>query len=135
MRGVAARVTPPLRASRSSVPGEHTDVRTARTTKEDQLSLRLEQFKAVYQHSPETGVPPETRSIGFWNAVRSGLAFTIYAHGQCDERRFRRATPMLEAGWAIALIVGAFSLIAASAFRYDGDLATQDGVGHDYFPA
>jgi hypothetical protein len=28
-----------------------------------------------------------------------------------------------------------FSLIAASAFRYDGDLATQDGVGHDYFPA
>jgi GNAT superfamily N-acetyltransferase len=40
--------------------------------------------------------PPGTRSIGFWNALRSGLAFTFLRMDNATSRRFRRAAPIVE---------------------------------------
>jgi GNAT superfamily N-acetyltransferase len=40
--------------------------------------------------------PPGTRSIGFWNALRSGLAFTFMRMDSATTQRFRRAAPMVE---------------------------------------
>ena len=39
--------------------------------------------------------PPGTRSIGFWNALRSGLAFTFLRMDNATRRRFSRATPIV----------------------------------------
>jgi GNAT superfamily N-acetyltransferase len=39
--------------------------------------------------------PPGTRSIGFWNALRSGLAFTFLRMDNATRRRFGRATPIV----------------------------------------
>jgi GNAT superfamily N-acetyltransferase len=40
--------------------------------------------------------PPGTRSIGFWNALGSGLAFTFLRMDNATSRRFRRAAPIVE---------------------------------------
>jgi GNAT superfamily N-acetyltransferase len=40
--------------------------------------------------------PPGTRSIGFWNALHSGLAFTFLRMDSATSRRFRRAAPIVE---------------------------------------
>jgi hypothetical protein len=40
--------------------------------------------------------PPGTRSIDFWNALRSGLAFTFLRMDNPTSRRFRRAAPVVE---------------------------------------
>ena len=40
--------------------------------------------------------PPATRSIGFWNALRSGLAVTFLQMDAATRRRFARATPIVE---------------------------------------
>jgi GNAT superfamily N-acetyltransferase len=37
--------------------------------------------------------PPGTRSIGFWNAMRSGLAFSFLRMDSATRRRFSRTTP------------------------------------------
>lgn len=39
--------------------------------------------------------PPGTRSIGIWNALRSGLAFTFMRMDNATSRRFRRAAPVV----------------------------------------
>jgi GNAT superfamily N-acetyltransferase len=39
--------------------------------------------------------PPGTRSIGFWNAVRSGLAFTFLRLDDATRRRFSLTTPIV----------------------------------------
>ena len=39
--------------------------------------------------------PPGTRSIGFWNAVRSGLAFTFLRMDNATRRRFSRTAPIV----------------------------------------
>jgi GNAT superfamily N-acetyltransferase len=39
--------------------------------------------------------PPGTRSMGFWNALRSGLAFTFVRMDIATRRRFGHATPMI----------------------------------------
>jgi GNAT superfamily N-acetyltransferase len=39
--------------------------------------------------------PPRTRSIGFWNALRSGLAFTFLQMDNATRRRFSRAAPLV----------------------------------------
>ena len=39
--------------------------------------------------------PPGTRSIGFWNAVRSGLAFSFLRMDRATGRRFSRTTPII----------------------------------------
>jgi GNAT superfamily N-acetyltransferase len=39
--------------------------------------------------------PPGTRSIGFWNAVRSGLASTFLQMDGATRRRFNRTTPIV----------------------------------------
>jgi GNAT superfamily N-acetyltransferase len=40
--------------------------------------------------------PPGTRSIGFWNALRSGLAFTFLRMDNATRRRFSRTAPVVE---------------------------------------
>ena len=40
--------------------------------------------------------PPGTRSIGFWNALRSGLASSFLRMDNATSLRFRRATPIVE---------------------------------------
>ena len=40
--------------------------------------------------------PPGTRSIGFWNALRSGLASTFLRMDTATRRRFGRAAPIVE---------------------------------------
>ena len=40
--------------------------------------------------------PPGTRSIGFWNALRSGLASTFLRMDTATRRRFARAAPVVE---------------------------------------
>jgi GNAT superfamily N-acetyltransferase len=40
--------------------------------------------------------PPGTRSIGFWNALRSGLVSTFLRMDIATRRRFGRATPIVE---------------------------------------
>jgi GNAT superfamily N-acetyltransferase len=40
--------------------------------------------------------PPGTRSIGFWDALRSGLAFTFMRMDGATTQRFRRAASMVE---------------------------------------
>jgi len=40
--------------------------------------------------------PPGTRSIGFWNALRSGLVLTFLRMDIATRRRFGRATPIVE---------------------------------------
>jgi GNAT superfamily N-acetyltransferase len=40
--------------------------------------------------------PPGTRSIGTWNALRSGLAFTFLRMERATRRRFGRAAPIVE---------------------------------------
>jgi GNAT superfamily N-acetyltransferase len=40
--------------------------------------------------------PPGTRSIGFWNAMRSGLVLTFLRMDVATRRRFDRATPIIE---------------------------------------
>lgn len=40
--------------------------------------------------------PPETRSIGFWNALRSGLAFTFLRMDNATRRRFSRVAAVVE---------------------------------------
>ena len=40
--------------------------------------------------------PPGTRSIGTWNALRSGLAFTFLRMDSATRRRFGRAAPIVE---------------------------------------
>jgi GNAT superfamily N-acetyltransferase len=40
--------------------------------------------------------PPGTRSIGTWNALRSGLAFTFLWMDSATRRRFGRAAPIVE---------------------------------------
>jgi len=39
--------------------------------------------------------PPGTRSIGFWNAMRSGLAFTFLRMDNAARRRFGHAAPIV----------------------------------------
>jgi ribosomal protein S18 acetylase RimI-like enzyme len=39
--------------------------------------------------------PPGTRSIGFWNALRSGLAFSFLRMDGATRRRFSRTTPII----------------------------------------
>jgi len=39
--------------------------------------------------------PPGTRSIGFWNALRSGLAFTFLRMDKATRRRFGRTAPIV----------------------------------------
>jgi GNAT superfamily N-acetyltransferase len=39
--------------------------------------------------------PPGTRGIGFWNAVRSGLAFSFLRMDRATRRRFARTTPIV----------------------------------------
>ena len=39
--------------------------------------------------------PPGTRSIGFWNALRSGLAFSFLRMDSATQRRFGRTTPII----------------------------------------
>jgi ribosomal protein S18 acetylase RimI-like enzyme len=39
--------------------------------------------------------PPGTRSIGFWNAMRSGLAFSFLRMDSGTRRRFSRTTPIV----------------------------------------
>jgi GNAT superfamily N-acetyltransferase len=39
--------------------------------------------------------PPGTRSIGFWNALRSGLAFSFLRMDSATQRRFSRTTPII----------------------------------------
>jgi GNAT superfamily N-acetyltransferase len=39
--------------------------------------------------------PPGTRSIGFWNAMRSGLAFSFLRMDGAIRRRFSRTTPIV----------------------------------------
>jgi GNAT superfamily N-acetyltransferase len=39
--------------------------------------------------------PPGTRSIGFWNALRSGLAFSFLRMDGATRRRFSRTTPIV----------------------------------------
>jgi GNAT superfamily N-acetyltransferase len=39
--------------------------------------------------------PPGTRSIGFWNALRSGLALTFLRMDNATGRRFSRTTPIV----------------------------------------
>ena len=39
--------------------------------------------------------PPGTRSMGFWNAWRSGLVFTFLRMDNATRRRFSRATPIV----------------------------------------
>jgi GNAT superfamily N-acetyltransferase len=39
--------------------------------------------------------PPGTRSIGFWNALRSGMALTFLRMDSATRRRFSRTTPMV----------------------------------------
>jgi hypothetical protein len=38
--------------------------------------------------------PPGTRSIGFWNAMRSGLTFSFLRMDGATRRRFSRTTPL-----------------------------------------
>jgi GNAT superfamily N-acetyltransferase len=40
--------------------------------------------------------PPGTRSMGFWNTFRSGLAFTFLRMDHVTRRRFGRAAPIVE---------------------------------------
>ena len=40
--------------------------------------------------------PPGTRNIGFWNALRSGLAFTFLRMDSATRRRFNRAALVVE---------------------------------------
>jgi GNAT superfamily N-acetyltransferase len=40
--------------------------------------------------------PPGTRSIGFWNALRSGVALTFMRMDKGTRRRFSRAAPIVE---------------------------------------
>ena len=40
--------------------------------------------------------PPGTRSIGFWDALRSGLAFTFLPMDGATRRRFARSAPIVE---------------------------------------
>jgi ribosomal protein S18 acetylase RimI-like enzyme len=40
--------------------------------------------------------PPGTRSIGFWNALRSGLVLTFLRMDIATRRRFGRAVPIVE---------------------------------------
>jgi GNAT superfamily N-acetyltransferase len=40
--------------------------------------------------------PPGTRSIGFWNAMRSGLVLTFLRMDTATRRRFDRAAPIVE---------------------------------------
>jgi GNAT superfamily N-acetyltransferase len=40
--------------------------------------------------------PPGTRIIGFWDALRSGLAFTFLRMDNATGRRFRRAAPIVD---------------------------------------
>jgi len=40
--------------------------------------------------------PPGTRSLGLWNALRSGLAFTFLRMDKATRRRFARAAPVVE---------------------------------------
>ena len=40
--------------------------------------------------------PPGTRSIGFWDALRSGLAFTFLPMDSATRRRFARSAPIIE---------------------------------------
>jgi hypothetical protein len=39
--------------------------------------------------------PPGTRSMGFWNALRSGLVFTFLRMDNATRWRFSRATPIV----------------------------------------
>jgi GNAT superfamily N-acetyltransferase len=39
--------------------------------------------------------PPGTRSIGFWSAMRSGLAFSFLRMDSATRRRFSRTTPIV----------------------------------------
>ena len=39
--------------------------------------------------------PPGTRSMGFWNAMRSGLAFSFLRMDGATRRRFSRTTPIV----------------------------------------
>ena len=39
--------------------------------------------------------PPGTRSMGFWNALRSSLVFTFLRMDHATRRRFSRATPIV----------------------------------------